>query len=107
MTHLFSLCFRTAFISSSWSMLSNIPIMSYSINHAISQHRSLTAPTASIAERFGRYPYESVQNIGSTNGSKFISTTICATLSAIVGIPSNLFFPFFFGISTPFTADGK
>jgi len=43
---------------------------------------------------------------GSTSGSKYRRTTVCATLSATVGMPSTLDPPLRFGISTAFTGGG-
>src|SRR5438552_5130952 len=51
--HLHVMCFRTARSKSSWSMLSNRPLMSNSRTQSYFQHRSRVAPTASKADLFG------------------------------------------------------
>src|SRR5688500_1790024 len=68
-THLLSVCFLTAFISSSGSTLSNNPRISNSSNQRYCQHLWRVAPTASNADLFGLYPYESDKKYGSTFGS--------------------------------------
>src|SRR5260364_57369 len=57
--HLQSVCFLTAFIRRSWGMLSNRPLMSNSTTQSYCQQRWRVTPTASRADLFGRYPYES------------------------------------------------
>ena len=54
--HLHVMCFRTARSKSSWSMLSNRPLMSNSKTQSHFQHRSRVTPTASSADLFGLYP---------------------------------------------------
>src|SRR3984893_6725813 len=81
--------------------------MSNSTTRSNCQHRFLVTATACLADRPGRYPYESVWNIGSSFGSMICLTTVCAIRSDTVGIPSFLVPPFAFGISTCFTGGGK
>ena len=45
--------------------------------------------------------------MGSTSRSRYMATTVCAILSATVGIPRILTPPDAFGISTAFTGGGK
>ena len=52
--HLHFTCFRTARSKSSWSMLSNRPLMSNSRTQSYFQHRSRVTPTASSADFPGR-----------------------------------------------------
>src|SRR5215468_6382486 len=54
--HLHVTCFRTARSKSSWSMLSNRPLMSNSKIQSYFQHRSRVTPTASSADLLGLYP---------------------------------------------------
>src|SRR6266571_1343033 len=74
-----------------------------------STHRSVvTAPTACSCDLFGRYPYESGWNLGSTNGSRNSAATVWATRSPIVGTPSvRTPPPCGLGISTARTGGGK
>src|SRR5665647_3801519 len=106
-SHLHFVCFSTAFINNSWSMLSKSPLMSNSNTQSFSQHLFRVTASASCADFPGRYPYESGRKYLSTFSSKRIFTTICAILSATVGMPSILTPPFPLGISTAFTAGGK
>src|SRR6516225_924795 len=52
--HLHFTCFRMARSKSSWSMLSNRPLMSNSSTQSYFQHRSRVTPTASRADFLGR-----------------------------------------------------
>jgi hypothetical protein len=63
-------------------------LMSKSTTQSDRQQRSRQTATASSAERPGRYPYESGWNTGSTSGSRYRHTTVCATRSATVGTPN-------------------
>jgi hypothetical protein len=81
--------------------------MSRSSTQSSFQQRSRQTPTASSADRPGRYPYASSWNTGSTDGSRYERTTVCAILSATVGTPSILELPSRFGISTARTGGGK
>jgi len=73
-----------------------------------SQHRRRHTPTASSADLFARYPYESRWNLGSTNGSRYMAATVCAILSAIVGTPSTRIPPpCGLAISTALTGGGN
>src|SRR5439155_10261097 len=81
--------------------------MSNSTTQSNCQHRFLVTAIACLADLPGRYPYESVWNIGSSFGSMMRLTTVCAIRSDTVGIPSFLVPPFAFGISTCFTGGGK
>src|SRR2546428_14151503 len=63
--------------------------MSRSMTQSAFQHLSRQVPTASSADRPGRYPYESGWNIGSTFGSRYFLTTVWAILSATVGTPQD------------------
>src|SRR6516162_6514149 len=81
--------------------------MSNSTTQSNCQHRFRVTAIACLADRPGRYPYESAWNIGSSFGSMICLTTVCAILSDTVGIPSFLVPPFAFGISTCFTGGGK
>ena len=81
--------------------------MSISSTQSFRQHRSRQTPSASWADRPGRYPYESGWNTGSTDGSRYERTTTWAIRSATVGTPSTLRPPSFFGISTARTGGGK
>ena len=72
------------------------------------QHRWRAVRTASIAERPGRYPYESSWKIASMMGSRYRLTTSWAQRSATVGIPSGRSpAPPAFGIITRRTGGGK
>src|SRR5690606_40864069 len=62
--------------------------------------------TASLADRFGRNPYEDSSKSASHIGSMIILQACCATLSLIVGIPNGRFPPFSFSIHTRLTGDG-
>ena len=64
--------------------------MSRSSTQSSFQQRSRQTPTASSADRPGRYPYESAWKNGSTPGSRYPRTTVWAILSATVGTPSAL-----------------
>src|SRR5260364_163836 len=56
----FAVCmFPDRFIRRSWGMLSNRPLMSNSTTQSYCQQRWRVTPTASRADLFGRYPYES------------------------------------------------
>ena len=82
--------------------------MSRSITQSVLQHRCRHASTASSALRRGRYPYESRWNTGSTCGSRYIATTVCAIRSATVGTPKTLTpRPAGLAISTIRTGGGK
>src|ERR1700733_15826353 len=106
-THLLSVCFLTAFIKSLCSILSNSPLISNSNIQLYFQHLCLVIPTASRADLFGLYPYESWRKCGSLLGSNTNFTIICAVLSPTVGTPKILSPPLFFGIGTAFTGGGK
>src|SRR5260363_440168 len=105
--HLQSVCFLTAFIRRSWRMLSNRPLMSNSTTQSYCQQRWRVTPTASRADLFGRYPYESGCKCLSISGSSASFTTFCAIRSATVGTPSMRSPPVFFGMATAFTGGGK
>jgi flavodoxin len=77
------------------------------IESEVRSHRLRATPTASTAERPGRYPYESWWKTSSSPGSRYILTTVWATRSATVGIPSGRVPPSPFGISTLMTGLGK
>src|SRR5471030_1950784 len=81
--------------------------MSNSTTQSYFQQRSRVTAIACFADFPGRYPYESGWNIGSSVGSIMSLTTVCATRSDTVGIPSFLVPPLAFGISTCFTGGGK
>jgi len=81
--------------------------MSISSTQSLRQQRSRQTPTASSADRPGRYPYEPGWNTGSTSGSRYERTTVWAILSATVGTPSILELPSRLGISTARTGGGK
>src|SRR4030066_1404798 len=55
-THLHSVCFFTARITSSWSRLSKNPLMSRSITQSLFQHLCRAVATASSADFPGRNP---------------------------------------------------
>jgi hypothetical protein len=98
----------TALSTRSCGTLSKNARISRSITQFVLQQRSRQAATASSADRPGRYPYESGWKLGSTFGSRYIRTTVCATLSATVGTPRiRTPLPPTFGISTAFTGGGK
>ena len=82
-------------------------VLSRRFPQSLFQHRSRQTPSASWAERPGRYPYESSWKTGSTLGSRYERTTTWAIRSATVGTPSILEEPSFFGISTARTGGGK
>src|SRR3954451_7872515 len=81
--------------------------MSNSTTQSNCQHRFRVTAIACLADLPGRYPYESVWNIGSSFGSMICLTTVCAIRSDTVGMPSFLVPPFAFGISTCLTGGGK
>ena len=88
-------------------MESKNALMSRSTTQSYRQHRVRACPTASAADFPGRYPYESAWNAGSTLGSRYSFTTICATRSPTVGIPNVRSRPSGFGMVTLLTGGGK
>src|SRR5215472_10734677 len=106
-THGRSACFSTALTIRSQRTLSKNFWTSRSMTQSCFQQRSRHTPTASRADRPGRYPYESPWSTGSTTASIRAATTVCATLSATQGTPSTRVPPPAFGISTAITGGGK
>jgi hypothetical protein len=98
----------TALTTRSHGTLSKNFRMSRSITQSVSQHRRRQAATASSAERFGRYPYESGWKSRSALSSSTPATTVCAIRSATVGTPSiRVPIPCAFATSTARTGGGK
>ncbi len=103
-THGSVVCASTALTIRSHGTLSKKAWTSRSMTQSRFQQRSRHTPTASSADRAGRYPYESGWKIGSTSASNLRAATVWAILSATVGTPSTRTPPpCDFGISTAFT----